>query len=106
MEMPWAMRKALVSRIHKIDTGILTGCAGMHNFDQLFGLCSRPKVQQNCQSFDRILFATAYFLPSVFLSAHYSSFYFPFCFLFNISKKIQSIQQKNIFSFKKLAFFI
>ena len=38
MEMPGAMRKALVSRIHKIDTGILTGCAGMHSFDQFFGL--------------------------------------------------------------------
>ena len=32
------MRKALASRMHKIDAGILTGCAGMHNFDQLFGL--------------------------------------------------------------------
>ena len=39
MGMPWAEREAFVSRIHKIDTGILTGCAGMHNFDQLFGLC-------------------------------------------------------------------
>jgi len=33
MEMPWAEREALVSRIHKIDTEILTGCAGIHNFD-------------------------------------------------------------------------
>jgi hypothetical protein len=24
--------------MHKIDTGILTGCAEMHNFEQLFGL--------------------------------------------------------------------
>ena len=40
MEMPWAERKALVSRMHKIDTGILTGFAGMHNFNQLFGLRS------------------------------------------------------------------
>lgn len=36
--MPWAEREALVSRIHKIDTRILTGCAEMQNFDQLFGL--------------------------------------------------------------------
>lgn len=32
MEMLWARRKALASRMHKIDTGILTGYAGMHNF--------------------------------------------------------------------------
>lgn len=32
------MRKTFVSRIHKIDTEILTDCAGMCNFDQLFGL--------------------------------------------------------------------
>ena len=32
------MCKTFVSRIHKIDTGILTGCAGMHSFDQLYGL--------------------------------------------------------------------
>lgn len=38
MEMPWAERKALVSRIHKIDTGILTSFARTYNFDQLFSL--------------------------------------------------------------------
>ena len=38
MEMPWAEREVLVSRIHKIGAGILTGCAGIHNFDQLFSL--------------------------------------------------------------------
>ena len=36
--MPWAEREALVSRIHKIGTEILTGFAGMHNFVQLFSL--------------------------------------------------------------------
>ena len=38
MEKPWAMRKALVSRIHKFDTEILIECAGMYNFVQFFGL--------------------------------------------------------------------
>ena len=38
MEMPWAERKALASRMHKIDIRILTGYAGMYNFVQLFGL--------------------------------------------------------------------
>ena len=38
MEMPWAEREALASRMHKIDTRILNGYAGMYNFDQLFGL--------------------------------------------------------------------
>lgn len=37
MEVPRAMREALVSMIHKIDTGILTGCAEMY-FNQLFSL--------------------------------------------------------------------
>ena len=45
MEMPWARRKALVSRIHKIDTGILTGFAGMHNFNQFFGLRYKESVK-------------------------------------------------------------
>lgn len=38
MEMPWVKRKTFVFRIHEIDTGILTGFAGVHNFDQLFDL--------------------------------------------------------------------
>lgn len=38
MEMPWVKRETLASRMHKIDTGILTGCAGMHNFNQVFSL--------------------------------------------------------------------
>ena len=38
VEMPWAEREALVSWMHKIDTGILTGYAEIHNFVQLFGL--------------------------------------------------------------------
>ena len=38
MGMPWARRKVLVSKIHKIDTGILVRYAGTHNFVKLFGL--------------------------------------------------------------------
>ena len=38
VEMPWARRKALVSRMQKIDTGILTNYSGMYNFVQFFGL--------------------------------------------------------------------
>ena len=49
------MRKALASRMHKIDTRILTGCAGMHNFVQFFGLRTRK------------------FYPANFISYHYNS---------------------------------
>ena len=47
MEMPWAMREVLVSRMHKIDTGILTGYAGMHSFDQLSVYANKYKCRQN-----------------------------------------------------------
>lgn len=38
MEMPQVKRKTFVSRIHKIDTRILTSFARMYNFEQFFGL--------------------------------------------------------------------
>ena len=36
--MPQVKRETFVSRIHKIDTGILTSFVRMYNFDQLFSL--------------------------------------------------------------------
>ena len=50
METPWARREALISRIHKIDTGIVIGFAGMHNFDYFFSLRLKNGMQVELKS--------------------------------------------------------